>query len=156
LQYHHPRRDHPSSGHYWQQTISGDVRAVGAYIAKPKQYPRAEDYAGRIYGTAGTLWEILATQREAPVVAAAALQYALNSHAMLEAAAFAALTQSQRNEWKWAAQARREAEKKTMTQDQARAIAARWLPDLLEFKEKNRQRSELEIMRIKMKQESEI
>lgn len=124
----------PRAAAYWHQAIAGDVRNVGAYISKRGQFPKEHDYTGRLYGTAGQLWQILAEQRIAPVVQAAALQYALDSHKMLERAAWLKLNESQQNRLKWAAQESREKAAKQMTLDEAREIAAKWLPDLAAFK----------------------
>lgn len=135
----------PRAANHWQQIIQGDVRAVGAYIGKRSQMPRSEDYSGRLYGTSGQLWQILASQKQYPVVAAAATQFAIDSHAMIEHAASLRLSQSQLNERKWAHLKREKIAAAIMPMEEARRIAAKWLPDLLIWKEKNRTKSSLEI-----------
>lgn len=137
----------------WNQLIAGDVRAVGAYIAKQSQMPREEDYKGRLYGTAGQLWQILTSQTLSPVAAAAAAQYAIDSHKMIHRAAHLKMSQSQQNQFKWAQQDCEAAAKRDMTPEQAREIAAKWLPDLLEWKEKIRPKNSLELAREFMKRE---
>jgi len=124
----------PNRGAYWHQTIAGDVRAVGAYISKRGQYPREQDYTGRLYGTAGQLWQVLTEQRISPIVAAAAAQYSIDSHAMIERAASLALSPSERNKRKWLTMEQIEAEQQRPTREQARDIAAKWLPALQAFK----------------------
>ena len=59
----------------WQAPIEGDVRQVAAYIAKRDQIPPRELYDGRLYGTAGPLWQWLAGGDAPPIVAAAKTQY---------------------------------------------------------------------------------
>jgi hypothetical protein len=68
---------HPSF-HRWQRAITGNVRNVAAYISKPEQFPRHEDHPGRLYGTLGPLWQYLANAQQAPVIAASALEYAID------------------------------------------------------------------------------
>lgn len=132
----------PSSAHTWTQTITGNPRHVGAYIAKRQQMPTREQFDGRLYGTAGPLWQWLAGSQSEPIVAAAAAQHIINREAMLmesihqierqqERDRIALLNpgQLQREQW-----AREEAAAKTTTEktrDEYRAIAARYLPDIL-------------------------
>lgn len=135
----------PKNAEHWHQIITGEVRHVGAYIVKPGQAPRPESYAGRLYGTAGHLWHVLANQHQYPAVAAAATQYALDSHAMLNRA----VECLERNKLKSfseheADRAMRE-RPAPQSREQLRAIASRWLPDLLDWKEKNRPKSAIEI-----------
>lgn len=134
----------PLHAHHWQQIITGNPRAVGAYIAKQRQMPTAAAFDGRLYGTAGQLWNVLANQTQYPAVAAAAAQYAIDSHAMLEHAASLKLDPSELQRRKWAAEAQAETKAKEKTKDEYRAIASRWLPDILEWQEKNRPRTDLE------------
>lgn len=137
----------PRHANYWQQVIAGDVRAVGAYIAKQKQMPRPADYGGRLYGKAGQVWGILANQTDFPAVAAAAAQYAINSHAMLDRAVEYLKHETKMSRFEHdRLRAEREAGPE-QTKEELREIAARWLPDLLEWKEKNRQKTTLEIER---------
>jgi hypothetical protein len=124
----------PPRGHYWSTTITGDVRAVGAYISKRTQLPREADYTGNLYGKTGTIWEALTEQHAYPLIAAAATQYALDSHAMIQRAADLALSPSERNRRKWYTEEQIAKEQARPTLEQAREIAQKWLPDLLEFK----------------------
>ena len=73
--------------HVWHQQLDGNVRNVGAYIAKRSQMPTREAYDGKLFGTAGNLWQILSQAKEMPIVQAAAAQYAIDSHAMINRAA---------------------------------------------------------------------
>lgn len=59
----------------WQADIEGDVRRVAAYISKREQMPPRDLYPGRLYGTAGPLWQWLAGNDAPAVVAAAKTQY---------------------------------------------------------------------------------
>jgi len=137
----------PVNAHHWQQAIIGDVRAVGAYISKQRQMPKNEDYSGRLYGTAGQIWQILANQKQYPAVAAAATQYALDSHAMIEHAASRLIDARELQRRKWVAEARQSEKAKELTKDEYKTIASRWLPDLLEWKDKHREKSSLELAR---------
>ncbi|MFA5825516.1 MAG: hypothetical protein WC825_06035 [Gallionellaceae bacterium] len=137
----------PLDAQHWQRIIRGEARAVGAYIAKQRQMPRAKDYSGRLYGTSGRLWQYLTGSDALPLVAAAATQYALDSHAMIDRAASLLWSPSERNKRKWAQQEYEEKAAAVMPIEEARRIAAKWLPDLLAWKEKNRPRSSLEIAR---------
>lgn len=137
----------PLDAQHWQRIIRGDVRAVGAYIAKQNQMPRSEDYSGRLYGTSGKLWQYLTSAEAHPVVAAAAAQYAIDSHAMIDRAASLLWSPSERNKRKWAQEEREEKAAAVMPIEEARRIAQKWLPDLLEWKEKNRPKTSLEIAR---------
>lgn len=143
----------PANAHHWNQTITGDVRAVGAYIAKQRQMPSPAAYSGKIYGTAGQLWHILANQRQYPAVAAAAAQYAIDSLAMLDQTIAHLKPNSKRSIAEHNAHFDRLKNTNPQTKDDFRAIAARWLPDLLDWKEQNRPRSQLEIARDFMNRE---
>jgi len=145
----------PTAAAYWQQTITGNVRNVGAYIAKREQMPDPAAYSGRLYGTAGQLWSILTNQKQYPAVAAAAAQYAIDSHTMLEHAASLKLDPRELQRRKWAAEAHTATKAKEKTKDEYRTIASRWLPDLLDWKEQNRPKSQLEITRAFMQREGE-
>lgn len=89
----------------WQAPITTTARAVAAYISKQAGFPAPDAYAGRLYGTAGPLWQWLATGKGFPVIEAAKTQYDLDP---------APLTQSA-----------------PMTGADYRAIAARRIPDIL-------------------------
>jgi hypothetical protein len=123
----------------WTQGVAGNVRHVGAYIAKRGQMPDREDYAGNLFGTAGNLWQVLSQAQDVPIVQAACAQYAINPSAMTE--------QSVLTYQEWLdslASAGQESEKpqkavffagekpKEFDKEQAREVAARWLPDILE------------------------
>ncbi len=43
-----------------------EPRAVAAYISKPQSYPDPDQFAGRIYGTAGPLWQWIAKGGDLP------------------------------------------------------------------------------------------
>lgn len=113
--------------HCWTSLIHGDVRNVGAYIAKRSQMPTVSDYSGKLWGTAGNLWQLLVDQKEAPVVAAAAAQYALNSQAMLDEANRQILKQLRdpvRRVWYTP-------KPEPIDRESNREVAKRWLPDIL-------------------------
>jgi hypothetical protein len=102
--------------HRWQRAITGKVRHVAAYISKPEQFPRREDHPGRLYGTLGPLWQHLASARQEPTVAAAALEYAIDPGAAQVRAASPQSQSPQHGE---------------LSMDEYRQIAARHLPNLL-------------------------
>lgn len=145
----------PKNANHWHQTITGDVRNVGAYIAKKGQMPHPEDYSGNLYGRAGQLWNILANQKQNPAIAAAAAQYAINSAAMLDRAAQLQNTQRQKTYEELKAEYDKINAQPEPTKAEYRAIAARWLPDLLDWKDKIRPRSQLELTREFMQREGE-
>lgn len=121
----------PATGHYWNQTITGDVRAVGAYIAKREQMPSTTAYTGRLYGTTGQIWEILMTQNQSPALAAAAAQHAINSHAAIERTAHLQRSASQQSRMKWPTEEREAARAADKPLEYYRNIATRWIPDIL-------------------------
>lgn len=132
----------PATGHIWTQTISGNPRHVGAYIAKPSQAPQPADYPGRLMGTAGPLWQYLTTGDALPIVAAAAAQHTIDRETMLaesvqqieyarEQIRLAGLNAGQQQREKWAREEAAERKTTTKSLDDYRAIAARWLPDVL-------------------------
>jgi len=132
----------PADAKTWDQIIVGDPRIVGAYIAKPQQMPKEQDFTGRLYGTAGSLWQWLAAPAAHPVVAAGAAQHVINREAMLQAAVVnhdriesfiqeKSRTAGEINRAKWAAEDRAEKLANLKTPEEYRAIAARWLPDIL-------------------------
>lgn len=136
---------HPTNAKHWQQIIKGNPRAVGAYIAKPSQFPTDEAYAGRLFGTSGQLWQILTSQRQAPAVAAAAAQFAINSHTMIDRAAFLSLHPGEQNNRLWLANIEKHRKQTEPTRSDFRKIAEKWLPDLLEWKENHREKTSLEL-----------
>ena len=115
-------------GNLWQQEIIGNPRNVGAYIAKQSQMPTVEEYDGRLYGTSGNLWQILANAHNVPIVQAAAAQYAIDSHAALKRAAELQLTKTRNPQKTFYVPD----EKPEMSKEEARSIAAKWLPDILQ------------------------
>jgi len=149
----------PATGHYWSSPITGNVRHVGAYIAKRRQHPNAATFGGRCSGTSGRLWSWLVAPDSEPVVQAAATQYANNSMAMIEAAArghaqeeraayLATLPEAERNAAAYEDSKKQRAAKQEMTLDAARVIAARYLPDLLKAqRHKTTQAAELEAVK---------
>ena len=135
----------PPNAHHWHQTITGNVRNVGAYIAKRTQMPPADTYTGNLYGTAGPLWQLLATQTSYPAVAAAAAQYAIDSHAMINQAIHCLNAGRQKTYDELKTEYIKNNSAPEPTPAEYRAIAARWLPDLLDWKKEHRPRSTLEI-----------
>jgi len=127
----------PANAHHWTQLVQGNPRHVGAYIGKRHQMPSTDDYTGRLWGTAGQIWNLLANQKHDPLVAAAAAQYAIDSHAMLSHAASLTLTESEKNRRKWHTEEIAAEKAKQKTPEEYREIAARWIPDLLDFKRRN-------------------
>lgn len=109
-----------SAAECWQQRIVGDPRNVAAYISKPSQAPARSDHHGRLLGTLGPLWQYLAHERQAPAVAAAAIQHALDPKAAEQRARIAAYISGQ---------------PEPHTQAEYRAIASRYLPDLIRARE---------------------
>jgi len=100
----------------WTTEVSGNPRAIGAYIGKPDQAPPQELYPGRTSGTLGPLWKFLANENQAPPLAAAALQHALDPERLARAPASPAPSQ----------------ENPQVPENlDYRSIAARWLPDIL-------------------------
>lgn len=126
----HPAAPAPAlvRSHLWTKPLAGDLRRVGAYISKPDQYPRKADYPGRLYGTCGPLWQYLAHPEQKAPVAAAALQYTIDPEPM-QLQAF--LAQGRRERLNRHALPPPDAAP-PMSKEDARTIAARWLPDILE------------------------
>jgi len=100
----------------WQAPLAGNIREVAAYISKREQMPPPDHFDGRLYGTAGTLWQYLAGTEAPPVVAAAKTQYDLDP------APLHANSGVSRRLFVTAA---------AHTTDDYREIAARRIPDLL-------------------------
>ena len=111
---HEPRRLRLSACH----VIRGidDARRVGAYISKREQMPSKGDYHGRLFGTAGPLWQHLSRAQSAPVVQAAALQYDIDPLPIGESSDL---------------QRRACAENRELSWPEYREIAARHMPDIL-------------------------
>lgn len=122
----------PATIQNWSQIITGDVRAVGAYIAKPSQMPQKEAYTGKLYGTAGQIWQILAGQTLSPVIAATAAQNLIDKAAGIERSGVEKGRTGEQNRAVWALQEAFRPKQPEVSQEEYRAIAARWLPDLLE------------------------
>jgi hypothetical protein len=76
---HEPRRLKLSACHIIKDI--DEVRRVAAYISKPSQYPDQAEYPGRLYGTAGPLWQWLSDRASPPIVQAATLQHDINEGA---------------------------------------------------------------------------
>lgn len=73
-----PRLLHSSALHI---RAIDNPRRVAAYIAKREQMPSRDAYDGRLYGTAGPLWQWL-TERASPApIQAAAIQHDINADA---------------------------------------------------------------------------
>jgi hypothetical protein len=121
----HPEVELASLNHSarWQRAIEGSVRNVAAYISKPEQFPHGADTPARIYGTLGPLWHFLANERQAETVAAAAIETALDPAATLQRARIRA-------------HIRGEPEPQTM--EEYRAIAARYLPNIMSARNSTR------------------
>lgn len=100
----------------WQAPLTGNARAVAAYISKRSQMPAKELYPGRLYGTAGPLWQWLAGGDAPAPVAAAKTQYDIDPAPL---SARSGITE------------RNYLENRDYTWDDYRAIAAARLPDLL-------------------------
>ena len=145
----------PVNAHHWQQIITGNPRHVGAYIAKPGQIPKQADYSGRLYGTAGQIWHLLAEQTTHPAVAAAAAQYAIDSMAMRDRAVQCLVRTKLRSIDEHNAFFDGQRNQPPQTKEDYRAIAARWLPDLLEWKEQNRPKNSLDLAREFMQREGD-
>lgn len=62
----------------WQAPITSSARVVAAYVSKMAGMPAKEEYPGRLYGTAGPLWQWLATGTGLPLIEAAKTQYDLD------------------------------------------------------------------------------
>lgn len=107
----------------WIAPVAGDVRHVAAYIAKRDQMPAKAEYGGRLYGTAGPLWQWLTDRRQETLTLAAATQYDLDKDAI----------QAQPSGIERYAQ-----EVRAPTAEECRAIAERRLPDLLRLRQRLR------------------
>jgi len=93
-----------------------EPRRVAAYISKREQMPDQDAYPGRLYGTAGPLWQWLTAKGQQPIIQAAAIQADINT----DAGRLAPM-----------GPARISDAIKPLSQDDYRRIAERRLPDLL-------------------------
>lgn len=116
----------------WAQDVTGNPRHLGAYISKIGQMPSQERYEGKLYGTAGNIWQILSQAHDAPIVQAAAAQFAIDSIAMLDRAAQLHIQQQQKQATFYTP----EKKKTELSPEEKREIASRWLPDILEAQRK--------------------
>jgi hypothetical protein len=97
------------------QNIS-NARRVAAYISKREQMPSRDDYPGRLYGTAGPLWQYLSARGQQPIIQGAAMQHDINADAgQLAPMGPARITDTIT----------------TLTKDDYRRIAERRLPDIM-------------------------
>lgn len=101
----------------WSQVNIRSSRHAGAYISKPDQAPRQDRYAGRTYGKLGPLWPHLVGARRYPLIPAIAAQLAID-----------------RSAWRDPSLLANHVPLPGGPKDHAyfRAIAARYLPDLLD------------------------
>lgn len=102
-------------------------RAVGAYISKREGAPDAAAWPGRCSGTIGPLWRYLAAAKDAPVAAAAAIEYAADPPAALARAGLAPDCQAPPPPPPRGASVPEE----SLSWEQYREIARRHLPNLL-------------------------
>ena len=114
---------HPTSGArtlrraaVWQAPVKGSARLIAAYVSKQSQMPPRAEYSGRLFGTAGPLWQWLATGKGLPVIEAAKTQWDIDPGPVRASSGIpdlapGATIEEQRQHF--------------------RAIAARRLPDLL-------------------------
>jgi hypothetical protein len=102
----------------WTAHAIEDHRRVAAYISKREQAPDPASYHGRSFGTFGAPWFFIANNQQAPALAAAALQFAINPGAST-----------------WAELASRESPRQPapLTRADYHAIATRYLPDLIDI-----------------------
>ena len=100
----------------WQAPLQGSARPVGAYISKREQMPPKELYPGRLYGTAGPLWQWLAGGDAPATVAAAKTQYDIDPAPLSAKSAVGERNYLNNRDYTW---------------DDYRQIAATRLPDLL-------------------------
>jgi hypothetical protein len=93
-----------------------EPRRVAAYISKRSQHPGKQDFKGRLYGTAGPLWQYLTSGEAEPLATAAALQHEINSVAGTQPKTYSAPAAPAAD---------------PLTMADYRAIAKRHLPDIL-------------------------
>ncbi len=106
-----PAETHPLASMFLAEIV-GDPRNVGAYIAKQAQMPHPDAFTGRLYGTAGPLWQYLTSGQVPPPIQAAAIQYDIEPQPP---------THPDDRQY-------------PTSRERAREIAARHLPDLLPFR----------------------
>jgi hypothetical protein len=58
-----------------------EPRRVAAYISKREQMPDQHLYPGRLYGTAGPLWQWLTAKGQQPIIQGAAIQHDIDADA---------------------------------------------------------------------------
>jgi hypothetical protein len=102
----------------WTATDIENHRRVAAYISKREQAPDRRSFHGRTFGTFGDLWYYAARASRSPPVAAAAWQFAIDPGA----APRAELDLLNRSPTP-----------PLLTRAEYHAIAARWLPDLIDL-----------------------
>lgn len=73
-----PRLIHASAFHV---RAIDNPRRVAAYISKREQMPSRHAYDGRLYGTAGPLWQWLTARGQQPIIQGAALQHEIDADA---------------------------------------------------------------------------
>lgn len=100
----------------WQAPVRASARIVAAYISKREQMPTREEYDGRLFGTAGPLWQWLATGKGLPVIEAAKTQYDIDPTPLQEDSGRSAAVFVRGTGYDW---------------DDYRSIARARLPDLL-------------------------
>jgi hypothetical protein len=100
----------------WQAPLEFGARVAAAYIAKREQMPTKDEFGGRLYGTAGPLWQWLAGNGAPPTVAAAKTQYDLDQMPLRTASGVSEELFIAGREY---------------THDDYREIAARRLPDVM-------------------------
>ena len=122
----------PANYRSWTNIITGEVRAVGAYISKPGQMPHPDAYTGNLYGTAGQIWQILAGQTVSPVIAATAAPNIIDKVANIDRTGINKGRTAEQNRAVWALQEAFAEKAPETSRDEYRAIAAKWLPDILE------------------------
>lgn len=91
--------------------ITNDPRQVGAYISKQSQMPHPDAFTGRLYGTAGPLWQYLTSGQVPPPIQAGAMQFEIEPQPPTHP---------------------RDKQHPT-SRERAREIAARHLPDILPY-----------------------
>lgn len=104
----------------WQQTITGNVRDVAAYISKPDHAPSKDIYAGRVFGRYGPLWRFITTADQQAVLQAAAMQKQINDTIGRPPTRIWNVEKPPRDELSW---------------DEHKALAAKYLPDIYDLRQ---------------------
>lgn len=102
--------------HSHSQRINGNIRHVAAYTSKRNQAPDPSEYTGHAFGTCGIMWQHLSSTNAPPALRAAAVQWMLDPLPMIDAATAPPPTLYQIDD---------------NTPEHYRAIAAKYLPDIL-------------------------